>query len=44
MRILGSIVISDQDMQFIFCENGDNTARLELKKDSKSQLRFTGSK
>ena len=44
MRILGSIVISDQDMQFIFCENGDNTARLELKKDSKTQLRFTGSK
>ena len=44
MRILRSIVISDQDMQFIFCENGDNTVRLELEKDSKTQLTFTCSK
>ena len=44
MRILRSIVISDQDMQFIFCKNGDNTVRLELEKDSKTQLTFTCSK
>ena len=30
--------------EFIFCENGDNTVRLELEKDSKTQLTFTCSK